>query len=71
MNGIYLNGIPGVQQYLGCGKRVVLKLISDGMPRIKINSHTVLFRSSEVDEFLDKYKEIPDPKLIDRLMGTK
>jgi len=71
MNGIYLNGIPGVQEYLGCGKRVVLKLISDGLPRIKINSHTVWFRSSENDEFLDKYIEIPDLKLIDRLLGTK
>lgn len=66
-----LNGIPGVQQYLGCGKRLVLKLISVGLPRIKNNSDTVRFRSSEVDEFLDKYKEIPDPKLIDRLMGTR
>jgi len=66
-----MNGIPGVQQYLGCGKRVVLKLMSDGMPRIKINSQTVLFRSSKVDEFLNKYKEIPDPKLIDRLMGLR
>ena len=71
MTGIYLNGIPGVLQCLGCGKRVVLKLTSDGMPRIKFHSHTVLFRSSEVDEFLDKYKEIPDPKLIDRLMELR
>jgi len=66
-----MNGIPGVQQYLGIGKRVVLKLMSDGMPRIKINSQAVLFRSSEVDEFLDKYKELPDPKLIDRLMELR
>ena len=66
-----MNGIPGVQQYFGCEKRVVLKLMSDGMPRIKINSHTVLFRSSKVDEFLNKYKEIPDPKLIDRLLGLR
>ena len=66
-----MNGIPGVQQYLGSGKRVVLKLMSDGMPRIKINSQTVLFRSSKVDEFLNNYKERPDPKLIDRLMELR
>ncbi len=66
-----MNGIPGVQQYLGCRKRVVLKLMSDGMPRMKINNHTVLFRSSKVDEFLYKYKEIPDPKVIDRLLGLR
>ncbi|KJR98275.1 MAG: hypothetical protein VR65_21140 [Desulfobulbaceae bacterium BRH_c16a] len=71
MNGIYLNRIPGEQQYLGCGKRVVLKLMCDGMPRIEINSRTVLLRSSKVDEFLDKYREIPDPKLIERLMELR
>lgn len=71
MNGIYLNRIPEVQKYLGCGKRVVLKLMSDGMPRIEINSRTVLLRSSKVDDFLDKYREIPDPKLIDRLMELR
>ncbi|MBV5341777.1 MAG: hypothetical protein J0665_19860 [Deltaproteobacteria bacterium] len=69
MNGIYLKGIPGLQLYLGCGKRVVLQLMSDGLPRIKINKRTVLFRSSEVDEFLEKYKEMADLKLIDRLLG--
>jgi hypothetical protein len=69
MSGIYLKGVSGIQEYLGCGKRVVAQLMSDGMPRIKINSHTLLFRVSDVDEFLDKYKEIPDQKLIDRLIG--
>ncbi|HBY01747.1 MAG TPA: hypothetical protein DEG92_04265 [Rikenellaceae bacterium] len=66
-----MNGILGVQQYLGCGKRVVLKLMSDGMSRMKINNHTALFRSSKVDEFLNKYQEIADPKVIDRLLGLR
>lgn len=65
-----MNG-PGGQQYLGCGKRVVLKLMSDGMPRIKINSHTVLFRSLKIGDYSNKYKEIPVSKLIDRLLGLR
>jgi hypothetical protein len=67
----YLKGVQDVQDYLGCGKRVVQQLITDGLPRIKINSHTVLFRTSDIDNFLDNYKEAQDNKLIDRLMGGK
>jgi len=71
MSGSYLKGISGLQKYLGCGKGVVLMLMSEGIPRIKINSRTVFFRASDVDEFLDKYKEKPDRKLINRLMAIK
>jgi len=69
MSEIYLKGIQEVQKYLGCGRGAVRQLMSDGMPRIKINNRTVLFRTADIDDFLNKYKKSYQNDLLKRIIG--
>lgn len=65
----YITGLPALIRYIGCGKYTAQKLIRDGLPMRRINNRTLVFRTDEIDEYLDRFKVQANEPLISKLMG--
>jgi len=71
----YLRNRRALCQYLGIGNGLVLGLIKNGLPEIKVGARKVIYRTDEVDTFMNRYKIKEEDsnvrKVVSRLMGGR
>ena len=66
MESKYISGSRGLAAYLNVSRFLAEKIISDGLPSYRID-RKYLFRSDQVDAFMERYSTIKCNDNVERL----
>jgi hypothetical protein len=67
----YVNGVSGLQRYLGVGRPIAQKLWDDGLKdeAAQIGTYTRLIKTDKIDRFIERYKPVSTNERIDKFLG--
>jgi len=57
-NDRWLSGWKGLANYLDCSERTCKNLVKDGLPMVKRESGTPMFKTIDIDVWLKKNKKL-------------
>ncbi len=66
MESKYISGLTGLAAYLNISKFLAEKIIADGLPSYRID-RKYLYRSDQVDEFMERYSTMHRDDNVERL----
>lgn len=66
MESKYISGSTGLAAYLNVSRFLAEKIIADGLPIYRVD-RKLLFRTDQVDEFMERYLTVKPDKNVERL----